>query len=79
MLAHRLQYHRFRPYWTMLFFPVLTSMLGVLWHLEHLAKSNDEAVLLLSDELESSECMFSSLVTWSTFCTGTGRGLLGDP
>lgn len=62
MRAHLLQYHRLSPYWTMLLFPVLASMLDVLWHLEHLASSRgdispdvyDEAEDVLLDEEESS-------------------------
>lgn len=33
---------------------------------------------LLDDEDESIESSESSLVTWSMFCCGTGRGLIGD-
>lgn len=48
-------------------------MLGVRWHLEHLAVSGDEKMLCLLpvdpeyDELEVEETD-SSLVTWRTFC-----------
>lgn len=48
-------------------------MLGVRWHLEHLAVSGDEKILCLLpvdevyDELEVDETD-SSLVTWRTFC-----------
>ena len=53
--------------------PVWMSMLGVRWHLEHLAVSGDEKILCLLpvdevyDELEVDETD-SSLVTWRTFC-----------
>jgi hypothetical protein len=53
--------------------PVWMSMLGVRWHLEHLAVSGDEKILCLLpvdpkyDELEIDETD-SSLVTWRTFC-----------
>jgi len=71
---------------------VLKSTLEVLWHLEHLAASGDENisrdVLELQPELELEveldlldefdEVIESSLVTWSKFCCGTGRGLMGD-
>jgi hypothetical protein len=76
----------------MLDLPVLKSTLEVLWHLEHLAISGDENmsrdVLELEPELEleveldllddEDEVIESSLVTWSMFCCGTGRGLIGD-
>lgn len=80
MLAQREQYHRLRPYCTMLDFPVLMSVLGVRWHREHLAISGAEKASrdeeLLAEEEEEVE---SSLVTWSKFCCGTGLGLMGDP
>jgi|SRR5687768_17401222 hypothetical protein len=76
----------------MLDLPVLKSTLEVLWHLEHLAASGDENmsrdVLELQPELELDVeldlldeldgVIESSLVTWSRFCCGTGRGLIGD-
>ena len=46
-------------------------MLGVRWHLEHLAVSGDEKMLcLLPDEYEELlvDVTDSSLVTWRTFC-----------
>ena len=88
MLAHREQYHRFKPYWTMLDLPVLMSVLGVRWHREHLASSGVEnissdvreleALEELDDELDDDEEMESSLVTCNRFCCGTGAGLIGD-
>lgn len=82
MLAQREQYHRFKPYWTMLSLPVLTSTLGVRWHREHLATSgaanmSNDGDEELEDEDDDEEEW--SLVTWSKFCCGTGRGLIGDP
>jgi hypothetical protein len=87
MLAHREQYHKFRPYWTMLDLPVLMSVLGVRWHREHLASSgvenisSDDRELEALDDLEDElddEVMESSLVTCNRFCWGTGAGLIGD-
>jgi hypothetical protein len=83
MLAHREQYHRFKPYWTMLDLPVLMSVLGVRWHREHLASSgvenisSDDLELEELDELDT-EVTESSLVTCNRFCCGTGEGLIGD-
>lgn len=76
----------------MLDFPVLKSMLEVLWQREHRATSGAEnisrEVLELEPELEleveldlldeEGEWIESSLVTWSMFCCGTGRGLMGE-
>jgi len=75
----------------MLDFPVLKLVLDVLWHREHLATSGAENMskdvreLELEFELEveldlldEDELIESSLVTWSMFCCGTGRGLIGD-
>jgi hypothetical protein len=86
MLAHREQYHKFKPYWTMLDFPVLTSVLGVRWHREHLASSGVENISRDVRELEAldeeealeDEVTESSLVTCNRFCWGTGEGLIGD-
>jgi hypothetical protein len=54
--------------------PVMMSMLGVRWHLEHLAISGEEKMLYLlppDDEEELFvDVMESSLVTWRTFCCG---------
>jgi hypothetical protein len=60
----------------MLLLPVLMSRLGVLWHREHLANSGGDIMPKLNEEDELLEDMESSLVTWRTFCCGTGRGLL---
>jgi len=76
MLAHREQYHKLRPYWTMLDLPVLMSVLGVRWHREHLASSgvenisSDDRELEALDELDEldDEEMESSLVTCNRFC-----------
>ena len=76
----------------MLDLPVFKSTLEVLWHLEYLAISGAENmsrdVLELELELEleveldllddEDVLIESSLVTWSIFCCGTGRGLIGD-
>ena len=86
MLAHREQYHKFKPYWTMLDLPVLISVLGVRWHREHLASSGVENIssddreleaLEVLDELDD-ELIESLLVTCNRFCCGTGEGLIGD-
>lgn len=54
----------------MLLFPVLKSVLGVLWHREHLATiSRDDLAELEDDDEELSEELESSL-TSNTFCTG---------
>lgn len=76
----------------MLDLPVFKSMLEVLWHREHLATSGAENMsrdvreleleFELDVELDLSDAdevlIESSLVTWSRFCCGTGRGLIGD-
>jgi len=77
MAAHRLQYHRFKPYWIMLLLlPVRRSRLGVRWHREHRAVSGGE---IMPDPVGGEpdadddgdalddECESSSLVTWRTF------------
>jgi hypothetical protein len=52
--------------------PVMMSMLGVRWHLEHLAISGEEKMLCLlppdDDEELVVDVIESSLVTWRTFC-----------
>ena len=53
MLAQREQYHKFKPYWTMLEFRVLNSVLGVHWHREHLASSGAENMSSDDRELEA--------------------------
>lgn len=72
----------------MLSLPVLTSTLGVRWQREHLATSgaankrndgDEEPEDEDEDEDEDDDEVESSLVTWSKFCCGTGRGLIGDP
>lgn len=80
MSAHREQYHKFRPYCTMLDLPVLTSVLGVRWHREHRASSGVENMSSDDRELEelNEEEVESSLETCSKFCCGTGLGLSGD-
>lgn len=55
--------------------PVLMSMLGVRWHLEHRAISGDEKMLCMlprpdEEEDEGADESESSLVTASTFCCG---------
>lgn len=86
MSAHREQYHRFKPYWTMLDLPVRTSVLGVHWHREHLASSGEENMSSDDRELEeldeveelNEEEVESSRETCSKFCCGTGLGLIGE-
>lgn len=74
----------------MLSLPVLTSTLGVRWQREHLATSGAANISYDGDEEpedepedededEDDDEVESSLVTWSKFCCGTGRGLIGDP
>lgn len=59
----------------MLLFPVLTSILGVLWQREHLANSGvDMLESIEEDSDELPEDAESSLVTCNTFCTGLGFG-----
>jgi hypothetical protein len=53
MLAQREQYHKFKPYWTMLELRVLNSVLGVHWHREHLASSGEENMSIDDRELEA--------------------------
>ena len=70
----------------MLDLPVLTSVLGVRWHREHLASSGVENISSDDRELEALEVLDelddevteSSLGTCSKFCCGTGEGLIGD-
>ena len=89
MLAHREQYHKFKPYCTILDLPVLTSVLGVRWHREHRASSGVENISSDDRELEAldedeeldeldDEDKESSLVTCNRFCCGTSEGLIGD-
>lgn len=85
-MAHREQYHKFKPYCTILDLPVLTSVLGVRWHREHLASSGVENIsrdvreLEALDELEELDDLLDdeetewSLVTCKRFC----EGLIGD-
>jgi hypothetical protein len=52
--------------------PVMMSMLGERWHLEHLALSGEEKMLCLLPVAEEKgldiDVVESSLVTWRRFC-----------
>lgn len=74
----------------MLLLPVRISTLGVRWHREQRAASNeylesyeDEQDVESEEELEDADVdadeAESSLVTCRTFWTGKGRGRLGEP